>query len=173
MAHMVKSTFLMLVANFVHGPSSLWSGVAPAQLDVSSIAGVDATSVVEVGAVVVPAAIYTSIWLWHGPSPRPWVIIIDFALDGTVTAREARRRRRGRAGSYNRSPFGNLQAWEKELLYNEYLKKLYPVIHFNYTVGSSITFQCLDPVNLTGTVAVSVQYTSALRAADLSVPGSR
>ena len=54
MAPMVKSTFLMLVANFVHGPSSLWSGVAPAQLDVSSIAGVDATSVVQVGAVVVP-----------------------------------------------------------------------------------------------------------------------
>ena len=66
-----------------------------------------------------------------------------------------------------------LQAWEKEQLYNEYLKKLYPVIHFNYTVGSNITFHCLDPVNLTGTVAVSVQYTSALRAADLSVPGSR
>ena len=58
---MVKSTFLMLVANFVHSPSSLRSGEAPALLDVSSIAGVDATSVVEVGAVVVPAAIYTSI----------------------------------------------------------------------------------------------------------------
>ena len=67
----------------------------------------------------------------------------------------------------------DLQAWEKEELYNECWKKLYPVIHFNYTVGSNITFHCLDPVNLTGTVAVSVQYTSALRAADLLVPGSR
>jgi len=99
---MVKSTFLMLVANFVHSPSSLWSGVAPALPDVSSIAGVDATSVVKVGAgagVVVPAAIYTSTWLWYGPSPRPWVIIIDFALDGTAPAREARRRRHRRARS--------------------------------------------------------------------------
>ena len=98
---MVKSTFLMLVANFVHSPSSLWSGEAPALLDVSSIAGVDATSVVQVGAFVVPAAIYTSTWLWFGPSPRPWVIIIDFALDGTAPAREARRRRHRRARSYS------------------------------------------------------------------------
>ena len=134
---MVKSTFLMLVANFVHSPSSLRSGEAPALLDVSSIAGVDATSVVEVGAVVVPAAIYTSIWLWHG---------------GTVS---------------------DLRAYEKEELYNGRWTELYPFIDFNYTVGSNITFHCLDPVNLTGTVAVSVQYTSALRAADLSVPGSR
>ena len=44
---MVKSTFLMLVANFVHSP--MWSGEAPALLDVS-FAGVDATSVVQVGA---------------------------------------------------------------------------------------------------------------------------
>ena len=98
---MVKSTFLMLVANFVHSPSSLWSGEAPALLDVSSIAGVDATSVVQVGAWFVPAAIYTSTWLWYGPSPRPWVIIIDFALDGTAPAREARRRRHRRARSYS------------------------------------------------------------------------
>ena len=78
MAHMVKSTFLMLVANFVHSPSSLWSGEAPALLDVSSIAGVDATSVVQVGAVVVPAAIYLSTWLWSGPSPRPYRRTIHF-----------------------------------------------------------------------------------------------
>ena len=196
MAHMVKSTFLMLVANFVHSPSSLRSGEAPALLDVSSIAGVDATSVVEVGAVVVPAAIYTSIWLWHGPSPRPWVIIIDFALDGTAPAREARRRRHRRARSPGErgaattpSPrkkllvdehssraggtVSDLRAYEKEELYNGRWTELYPFIDFNYTVGSNITFHCLDPVNLTGTVAVSVQYTSALRAADLSVPGSR
>ena len=167
----MKSTSLIaLFANLVHSPSSS-SGAAPALRDV--------TSVFKVGAFfgTIPAAIYASNyasnWLgfglpaipaasrtWSGTSRRP--LIIDFALDGTVTAREAWRRRRGRARSYNRSPFGNLQAWEKELLYNEYLKKLYPVIHFNYTVGSSITFQCLDPVTLTGTVAVSVQYTSAI-----------
>ena len=67
----------------------------------------------------------------------------------------------------------DLRAWEREELYNGRWTELYPFIDFNYTVGSNITFHCLDPVNLTGTVAVSVQYTSALRAADLSVPGSR
>ncbi len=67
----------------------------------------------------------------------------------------------------------DLRAYEKEELYNGCWTELYPFIDFNYTVGSNITFHCLDPVNLTGTVAVSVQYTSALRAADLSVPGSR
>ena len=59
------------IKNFVRSPSSLWSGEAPALLDVSSIAGVDATSVVQVGAWFVPAAIYTSTWLWSSPSPRP------------------------------------------------------------------------------------------------------
>ena len=67
----------------------------------------------------------------------------------------------------------DLRAYEREELYNGRWTELYPFIDFNYTVGSNITFHCLDPVNLTGTVAVSVQYTSALRAADLSVPGSR
>ena len=89
----MKSTFLIpLVANFVHSPSS-WSGVTPALRDV--------TSVVKVGAFfgTIPAAIYASNWLgsglpaipaaswtWSGTSPRP--LIIDFALDGTVTARK-------------------------------------------------------------------------------------
>jgi hypothetical protein len=168
---MVKSTFLMLVANFVHSPSSLRSGEAPALLDVSSIAGVDATSVVQVGAWFVPAAIYTSIWLWHGPSPRPWVITGE---RGAATTPSPRKKllvdeHSSRAGG----TASDLRAYEREELYNGRWTELYPFIDFNYTVGSNITFHCLDPVNLTGTVAVSVQYTSALRAADLSVPGSR
>ena len=56
----------------------------------------------------------------------------------------------------------DLRAYEKEELYNGCWTELYPFIDFNYTVGSNITFHCLDPVNLTGTVAVSVQYTSAI-----------
>ena len=100
----MKSTSLIpLLANFVHSPSS-WSGVTPALRDV--------TSVVKVGAFfgTIPAAIYASNWLWSGLPAIPaasWTwsgtsrrpLIIDFALDGTVTAREARRRRRGRARS--------------------------------------------------------------------------
>ena len=49
----------------------------------------------------------------------------------------------------------DLRAYEKEELYNGCWTELHPFIDFNYyTVGSNITFHCLDPVNLTGTVAV-------------------
>ena len=146
MAHMVKSTFLMLVANFVHSPSSLRSGEAPALLDVSSIAGVDATSVVEVGAVVVPAAIYTSIWLWHGPSPRPWVIIIDFALDGTAPAREARRRRHRRARSYSSMNIRHAQVVRRQTY--EHMRER------NYTTGAGRS-STLSSISTTRSVATS------------------